>query len=186
MGCHEIDFATLTSPTRTKRFAGIDSTYRYARSKLANILFTRELTRRLKERGIENVYANVYFPGNIPTEAMNTWKELFGVAGNLVKGAFRLIGQSATDGAATAIFLATSPEVERCQMRGKYFIPIAAEGKTSKTAEDMDVARELWEWTDEKVTETLGRDWQGIERRQVPSPRAEEANPNTTVVQNTP
>ncbi|KAI9773563.1 MAG: hypothetical protein M1840_006837 [Geoglossum simile] len=170
MGCHEIDFATLTSPTRTKGFAGVDSTYRYARSKLANILFTRELTRCLKERGIGNVYANVFFPGNIPTEAMDTWKELFGVAGNLVKGAFQLFGQSTTDGATTAIFLAASPEVERCQVRGKYFIPIATEEKTSKIAEDMDVARELWEWTDEKVTKTLGRDWQRIGRQQTPTP----------------
>ncbi|KAI9780041.1 MAG: hypothetical protein M1839_007023 [Geoglossum umbratile] len=160
MGCHEIDFATLTSPTRTRRFAGIDSTYRYARSKLANILFARELTHRLEESGMPNVYTNVYFPGNIPTEAMDTWNELFGVAGNLVKGAFRFIGQSTTEGAATAIFLAASPEVERRQLRGKYFIPIATEDKTSKIAEDMDVARELWEWTDAKVTETLGRNWQ--------------------------
>jgi len=125
---------------------------------------------------MQNVYANAFFPGNIPTEAMDTWKALFGVAGGLVKGAFHLIGQSATDGAATAIFLAASPEVERRQMRGMYFIPIAAEGKTSTVAEDTDMARELWEWTDEKVAETLGGDWQGIERRQVPSPpRTEEA-----------
>ncbi|KAH0566138.1 hypothetical protein GP486_000468 [Trichoglossum hirsutum] len=160
MACHEIDFATLTSPTRTKAIATIDSSYRYARSKLANILFVRELSRRLEERGVRNVYANSFYPGNIPTEAMDTWKELFGIAGVLVKNSFRFIGQSSTDAATTAIFLAASLDVEKRQLKGEYFIPIAAEGKTSKTAEDMDLARRLWDWTDTKVTETLGKGWE--------------------------
>lgn len=91
---------------------------------------------------------------------MDTWKELFGVAGSLVKNAFRFIGQSSTDAATTAIFLAASLDVERRQLKGKYFIPIAVEDRTSKIAEDMDLARKLWDWTDMKVSETLGKGWE--------------------------
>ncbi|KAI9815540.1 MAG: hypothetical protein M1827_002674 [Pycnora praestabilis] len=161
MGCQELDLSLVTSPTRIKSPASIDSCWRYARSKLANILFTRELAHRMDKKGVKNVYVNCFFPGNIPTEAMDSWKDLFGaVGGGLMKGAFHFLGQSETDAAATAIFLATSSEVERGDLKGKYFIPIATEDKTSKIAEDMDLARNLWYWSDNKVSETLGKDWQ--------------------------
>ncbi len=77
-----------------------------------------------------------------------------------MKGTFWILGQSTTDAAATAIFLAASQEVARGDLKGKYFIPIATEDKTSKIAEDMDLARNLWYWSDSKVAETLGKDWQ--------------------------
>ncbi|KAI9760594.1 MAG: hypothetical protein M4579_001563 [Chaenotheca gracillima] len=162
LGCQAIDFDSLTSSTRTKPTAAIDACYRYSRSKLANILFTRQLARLLEKKGAQNVYANCFFPGNIPTEAMDSWKDLFGsMGGAAFKGIFQAVGQSETDAAATAIFLATSPEVENgTGLKGKYFIPIATEDKPSATAEDGDLARNLWYWTDHKVAETLGKAWQ--------------------------
>ena len=160
MACQELDLSLVTSPTRVKSPPNIDSCWRYARSKLAVILFTRQLAHILQKKGINNVYANCFFPGNIPTEAMDTWKELFGPLGYLMKGSFWVLGQSSTDAAATAIFLATSPEVVKRDLKGKYFIPIATEDKTSQIAEDMDLARNLWYWTDSKVAETLGKGWQ--------------------------
>ncbi|KAI9675371.1 MAG: hypothetical protein M1817_001275 [Caeruleum heppii] len=161
MACQEINFDSLTSPTRTKSPPSIDSCYRYARSKLANILMTRELASRLDKKGVKKVYVNCFFPGNIPTEAMDSWKELFGtLPGGLLKGAFHFLGQSEVDAATTAIFLAASKEVEKKDLKGRYFIPIATEDKTSKLAEDKDLAKNLWYWTDHKVTETLGKGWQ--------------------------
>ena len=77
-----------------------------------------------------------------------------------MKGLFQVVGQSLTQGAATAVYLAASPEVEKKGERGKYFIPIATEGKTSKIAEDKDLARNLWYWCDDKVTKTLGKGWE--------------------------
>lgn len=164
MGCQEIDFSSLTSPTRTKSPATLDSCYRYARSKLANILFTRELTRRLAKKGVHSIYANCFFPGNVPTEGMDSWKELLGtLPGAMVKGVFQVIGQSEMDAAATAMFLAASDEVEKRDLKGKYLIPIATEGKTSKVAKDKDLAKNLWYWTDHKATEFLGSGWSGNE-----------------------
>lgn len=161
MGCQSIDFASLTSPARTKYPASFDSMYRYARSKLANILFTRQLSQLLLANGQTSVYVNCFFPGNIPTEAMDEWKNLFGsLVGALVKGTFKVIGQTKTQAAATAIYLATSPRVvEGKGQRGSYFIPIAKQDKTSKVAEDMELARSLWAWSHERITETLGHGW---------------------------
>jgi NAD(P)-dependent dehydrogenase (short-subunit alcohol dehydrogenase family) len=161
IGCQELKLDLTMSPTRIKSPDSLDSCWRYARSKLGTILFTRELARRLDKKGAANVYTNCFFPGNIPTEAMDTWKDLFGtIGGSAVKGLFQVVGQSPTQGAATAIYLAASPEVERKGERGKYFIPIATEDKTSKIAEDMDLARNLWYWCDDKVTKTQGKRWE--------------------------
>jgi len=120
MGCQELDLSLVTSPTPVKWPANIDSCWRYARSKLAVILFTRQLAKILQKKGANNVYANCFFPGNIPTEAMDTWKQLFGPVGYLMKGTFWVLGQSSTDAAATAIFLASSHDVVKRELKGKW------------------------------------------------------------------
>jgi hypothetical protein len=73
---------------------------------------------------------------------------------------FQVAGQSPVQAAATAIYLASSPEVERKGQKGKYFVPIATEDNTSKIAEDKDLARNLWYWCDNQVTKTLGKGWE--------------------------
>lgn len=161
MGCQELKLDLTMSPNRIKSPDALDSCWRYARSKLGTILFTRELARRLDKKGAASVYANCFFPGNIPTEAMDTWKGLFGtISSSVMEGPFQIVGQSPTEGAATAIYLAASSNVERRGERGKYFIPIAMEGETSKIAEDKVLARNLWYWCDDKVTKTLGKGWE--------------------------
>ena len=148
------------SKERIKSPDSIDSCWRYARSKLGVILFTRELAKRLSKRGSSGVYANTFFPGNIPTEAMDSWKELFGtVGGGAMKGFFQVMGQSEEDAAATAIYLATSPKVVEKEQKGLYFIPIAKEDKTTQLAEDKDLMKNQWAWCDFHVTKALGKDW---------------------------
>ncbi len=163
IGCQELKFDLTMSPTRVKSPAALDSCWRYARSKLGTILFTRELSRRLEKRGTMNVYANAFFPGNVPTEAMDTWRELFGtIGGSVMKGTFQIVGQSPTQAAATAIYLSCSPEVEKKGQKGKYFIPIATEDATSKIAEDKDLAINLWYWCEDKATKALGKAWEEV------------------------
>jgi hypothetical protein len=87
---------------------------------------------------------------------MDTWKDLFGtLPGSVFKSVVQIVGQSPTDAAATATYLAGSPEVESKRQKGKYFIPIATEDKTSKVAEDRDLARNLWYWCDGQVTKGM-------------------------------
>lgn len=161
--CRKIDLNLLTSPSRPKP-AIVDGLWRYGRSKLGNILFTRELARRL-EQGTDpadrHIYANVFFPGNIVTEQWNSWDDYFGrVGGSIMRRLFSLIGQSTQDGAATAIYLAASQAIRENGTRGQYFIPIATPCKTTPVAADMRLARELWDWINARATETLGSDWQ--------------------------
>jgi hypothetical protein len=68
--------------------------------------FSQENLRDDEEKGAKHIYANTFFPGNIPTEAVDSWKELtVPILGNTMKGLFQIVGQSPTDAAATAIYL---------------------------------------------------------------------------------
>lgn len=159
--CQELDLALVTAPARTKSPAVADSLWRYGRSKLANILFARELAARLEKKDATGVYVNSFFPGNTPTDGMDNWKATFGNAlGSLIKGSFSVVGQTPQQAAATAVYLAASKDVEIRGLKGRYFVPIAHENTPSKTATDGDLARNLWYWTDNKVAETLGKEWQ--------------------------
>lgn len=110
-----IDFDTLNDPTKT-----IDLS-RYGRSKLANVLFAKALARRVAN---DNVYVNACHPGFIPRFLVpqdDSWKEWFDC---IIK---RAVALTAEDAALTQLYLATSPEIEERDVRGKYFIPVANE-----------------------------------------------------------
>ena len=107
----------------------------YGASKLANILFTLELARRL-EGG--NVTANCLHPGVVAT---NIFKN-FGALGKV----FSILGRpfmiSAARGAKTSIYLASSPDVAK--VSGKFF-DRCMEAPLLPHATDMDAARRLWD-----------------------------------------
>jgi NAD(P)-dependent dehydrogenase (short-subunit alcohol dehydrogenase family) len=107
----------------------------YGRSKLMNILFTRELARRLEGT---RVTANAMHPGFV--------RSGFGQNNPGFLGKFIKLGQvfarTPERGAQTLVYLATSPEVEG--VSGKYFHD-EAQGRTSGAAKDMEVARRLWD-----------------------------------------
>ena len=84
----------------------------YGQSKLANLLFTSELARRLKST---NVTVNALHPGFVRTH--------LGKQNELVRGVMELIhlfAKSPKEGAETPIYLASSPDVEG--ITGQYFI----------------------------------------------------------------
>ena len=160
MACQELDLSLLTSPTRTKQPVVYDAIWRYNRSKLANILFTLELATQLEGRKAKGIHVNCFYPGNVPTEAMDSWKLLVGnLPGQLFKAIFQKVGQSLTDAAATGLYLGTSPQVAEDDKRVRYFVPIAIEESTSKIAKDRELASKLWQWTDDQVTRALGESW---------------------------
>ncbi|CAK6434878.1 unnamed protein product [Pipistrellus nathusii] len=110
----------------------------YSRSKLANILFTRELARRLE--GTE-VTVNVLHPGIVRT---NLGRHIH--IPLLVKPLFNLVSwaffKTPVEGAQTTIYLASSPEVEG--VSGKYFGDCKEE-ELLPIAMDESVARKLWD-----------------------------------------
>jgi len=109
----------------------------YARSKLANVLFTYELARRLQGT---SVTANTLHPGIVRTG--------FGHNNGLVMQAFMTVTQlpplavSSRRGARTQVWLAAAPEVEDCS--GRYYVR-RRERRSSRTSHDADSQRRLWD-----------------------------------------
>ena len=108
----------------------------YNQSKLANVLFTYELARRLQAG---DVTANALHPGMVRT---SFGAEDRGGAQRLFVPLMRLFMKAPARGAATSIYLASSPDIE--QVTGLYF----ANGKpkrSSKSSYDQAVGARLWQ-----------------------------------------
>ncbi|HVG45665.1 MAG TPA: SDR family oxidoreductase [Longimicrobium sp.] len=109
----------------------------YCNTKLANLLFTRELARRAAASGVT---ANAMHPGVVATE--------------LLLGGFpplRLVGRfmrTPEQGAATAVHLAADPAA--AAFTGEYFIDARPVPPSPQAADD-EAARRLWELSEEMV-----------------------------------
>ena len=115
---------------------GYKGTKAYSQSKLANVLFTYELARRLEGTGVT---ANCLHPGaGVRTDLGSG---VSGVFGFMVR-ALRPLMISPEKGAETSIYLASSPEVEG--LSGRYFVK-KAEARSSDVSYDERLARRLWE-----------------------------------------
>jgi len=117
----------------------------YARAKLANIYFTRELARRLEGAGVT---VNALHPGGVATgfardgDVKGLFSWLFTLARPLLR--------SPEKGAQTSIYLASSPEVEG--VTGKYFAD-SKETQPTAIARDDEAARRLWEASEALVSQ---------------------------------
>jgi NAD(P)-dependent dehydrogenase (short-subunit alcohol dehydrogenase family) len=108
----------------------------YAQSKLANVLFASELSRRLEGSG---AVANSLHPGAVATSmGVNRETGFGGFATGILKPFFL----TPEKGADTAVYLATSAEVEG--LSGKYFYR-RRESEPSRRAQDAEAARRLWD-----------------------------------------
>lgn len=107
----------------------------YARSKLANLLFTYELARRLDGSAVT---VNAVHPGHVATDI---WKTNFSIFGPALKSLMGLFALTPEQGADTLIYLASSPDV--AAITGKYFVKRNAVA-SSPLSYDKDLARQLW------------------------------------------
>jgi NAD(P)-dependent dehydrogenase (short-subunit alcohol dehydrogenase family) len=124
----ELDFDDLQS---AKAYSAMKA---YGRSKLSNILFTRELSRRLSGQGVS---ANCLHPGFVATR--------FGDgSGGLISSIVRVaktFAISPEKGAQTIIYLASSPDVGG--VSGEYFYKCRP-ATPSAQARDDESAKRLW------------------------------------------
>jgi NAD(P)-dependent dehydrogenase (short-subunit alcohol dehydrogenase family) len=112
----------------------------YAQSKLALVLFTYELARRLERADEPRVTVNAVHPGLVATDIWKGdgwWSPL----ADLLDPLFKLLVRSPEKGAETVVYLAASPEV--AGVSGKYFFdqePV----RSSPASYDEETARRLW------------------------------------------
>ena len=104
----------------------------YSLSKLCNLLFTQELSKRLQGSGVT---ANALHPGFVSTA-------IFRETPALLKMFVRGFAMDSRKGAETSVYLASSPEVG--SVSGKYFIK-KKEAQPADKALDASAAQRLWE-----------------------------------------
>lgn len=125
-----------------KRYDGLQV---YRQSKLANVLFTYELARRLEGTGVT---VNAVNPGLVATRfGFNNLGFIPNGVINLLIRLYGLAWISAEQGAQTSIYLATSPDVEG--VSEKYFVK-EKEVPSSPASYDRVAAQQLWQ-----VSETM-------------------------------
>jgi NAD(P)-dependent dehydrogenase (short-subunit alcohol dehydrogenase family) len=115
---------------------------RYGETKLANILFTAELARRLEGTGVT---ANCFHPGLVATGFNRNNSALMRVAMTVVKP----FSRSPEKGARTLVWLADSEEAG--SENGGYFYD-EKRAQPEPPARDMDAARRLWEVSEQQLT----------------------------------
>lgn len=114
----------------------------YGQAKLANLLFTRELAKRLAGTGIT---VNCAHPGAVATSMGVDRNNGFG---KTITGLLRPFFQTPEQGAGTALFLALDPSVK--EVTGEYFYK-CKKARSSKASQDEEMAKRLFELS-EKIT----------------------------------
>ncbi|MEZ4883202.1 MAG: SDR family oxidoreductase [Chitinophagales bacterium] len=128
----KIDFNDLTL---SKGYNGIKS---YAHSKLSNCLFTYELDRKLKQKGIQNMAVNALQPGLVKTDI--GFKHTFSLHA-LVWKIRREFGVTPEEGAKTSVYLATAPELKG--ISGLYWDKCASKPSSKNSYIEAD-AQKMW------------------------------------------
>lgn len=127
---HRIGKIDFDSFTGMKRYGPMKA---YGQSKLANVLFTRELARRFADDGIS---AFCLHPGAVATNIAGR--------GLIRRSLYRLVGGLSPErGARTSVYLATEPGIEA--LSGDYFDEFCKMQPGSTLSQDMGLALRLWD-----------------------------------------
>ncbi|KAK3834464.1 MAG: hypothetical protein J3R72DRAFT_452380 [Linnemannia gamsii] len=124
----------------------------YNRSKLANILYTKALARRLTNAGHHKVFVNAVHPGYCLTGIDGDLTLTQGkVVSKLLSLTRAWAGRSAADGALSQLYCATSPEIQDKQLSGRFFVPDAHELRPSPYAMNKELQERLFKYSEDFV-----------------------------------
>lgn len=127
----KLDFSSLRGEGGAEEYNGLHA---YAQSKLANVLFTRELARRYPE-----VESNCLHPGVVRTRIANKRARWYF---SLLWTFYKPFMRPTRCGARTPLYLALSPEIRG--VSGRYFDERQCCRKPSDAARDPELADRLW------------------------------------------
>lgn len=136
----------------------------YNRTKLAQILFLRELYARMKAGQFGEVTAshglpwiNATHPGGVKTDQQDQAVEAYGTLGKLGVAAARpFLKDPVAEGCRSALFAATSPDISTEQIQNSYIVPDRKVTKASKQAQDTNLSLNLWKLTKQVLEAKIG------------------------------
>ncbi|CAG7849107.1 SubName: Full=Related to Oxidoreductase, short-chain dehydrogenase {ECO:0000313/EMBL:CCA71096.1} [Serendipita indica DSM 11827] len=168
-----IDFDSLTKSKPHLGIRGLSDAFaRYGASKLANMLFARELDKRwaapLRKQGVM-VSADCVHPGTILNTGLGGTGSEWGIPsfiGTITRASAMFIGFSSLEGAMTQVWVATTPDLEN-EDHGKYFVPVTnwrgrymaskESPPDSKWGSDDELAAKLWEFSEDALVKAGGQ-----------------------------
>lgn len=123
----------------------------YCRSKLANVLFSKALDRRLAGK---KVYSNSCNPGGIKTNLqVHAKKDMSEFGGQFFDQFLDTLGLPLKRGALTQLYLATSPDVEKQEIRGRFYQPQALQRGEPMLSDNEELQEKLWAVSERLVAE---------------------------------
>ncbi|PVI04412.1 NAD(P)-binding protein [Periconia macrospinosa] len=142
----------------------IGPTFLYNRSKLAEILFVRELVKRIQAGQFGNVtsehgqpWINATHPGAVSTDQPKQAEEAYGTLGKVAVAALRpFMKDPVSEGCRPALFAATSEDIVKYKIQGAYIVPDRKVTEPSSQAKDENLAVSLWNLTKKVLEEKVG------------------------------
>ncbi|KAM0718969.1 hypothetical protein Q7P37_006041 [Cladosporium fusiforme] len=141
-----IPFATLKTPQdNCSPFFVLSDWVRYAQSKLANLLYAREIAKRHPLISSVSIHPGVSFTGLVTGlgwfNRFFVWLTTLGMRVSVEECAWNQLWAAA----------APLGKGERMVVSGRYYEPVGVEGSLTKAAGDEELAAELWEWTQKEL-----------------------------------
>lgn len=128
----------------------------YAQSKLAQVLFAAELTRRAQG----DVMGVALHPGEVTTGVVRSLPPIIQKAYRAIMG---LVLLSPAQGARCSVYCSTSLDLDSPKFSGvTYYDSNCAPGATSKAGKDVDMASWLWQWSAKAVGLRAGEDLKSV------------------------
>lgn len=122
-------------------------TGRYGHSKLANVLFAKELAKRHPQLTVSSLHPGVVNTGIFATTTQNSVLAL--IASKVL---VPLFFTSPANGALNQLWASTSKDV----VSGTHYMPVGVVDRGSAFTEDEALAKKLWEWTEDETSRFLG------------------------------
>ncbi|KKA27675.1 hypothetical protein TD95_002761 [Thielaviopsis punctulata] len=144
---HALAYSGLEFDSLKTDAAAMGAYPRYGQSKLANILFARQLAKEHPQIKAISVH-----PGIVRTNLINGTTgtpRIFQYVGGLVNNVFTPVEK----GALNQLWAATSPDV----VNGEYYTPVGVLGGGNSYANDLDLTKQLWDWTEKELDEYLAK-----------------------------
>lgn len=136
----------------------------YNRTKLSQILFLRELYRRIKDGQFGPVsgttglpWMNCTHPGGIKTDQQAQAEEAYGTLGKVGVAVVKPFLKDPVDqGCRSALFAATSPDIAKEQIQNSYIVPDRKVTDVSKQAQDEKLSLNVWRLTKQVLEAKIG------------------------------
>ncbi|KAI0388791.1 hypothetical protein F5Y17DRAFT_179585 [Xylariaceae sp. FL0594] len=138
----------------------VGNTELYGRTKLAIILGAKYgLRDKVIKPNNDNIYVLSVHPGAVNTAMQQQWKDAYpGFLGKLLTTVMLAVGRDVEQGSYSALWAATSPEIEEKDWNGWYFADVGKPGKESAQASDPKLGDSLWDLSIRLIQQVVGED----------------------------